>query len=67
MFISELIEASVEYVHATKSEINQSNTLFAEAVNKSIDEPNMLEAVHENYKGNTEVIEYNKARLFENK
>lgn len=66
MFISEKEEANLEYVFATNKEINASNTLFAEAVRDSIDEPNMLESVLKKYSGDTEVIEYNRQRLIEN-
>jgi len=67
MIISEKLEANMESVDATESEVNKSNSMFAKSIAKSIDETNMLEVALDNYKGDTDVIEFNRNRMFESK
>jgi hypothetical protein len=67
MMISEKVEADMEYVHATNSEINKSNSLFAKSIKSAIDETNMLEVALKEYQGDTDVIEFNRNRMFKSK
>ena len=64
MIISEELEAVMEHVEATEKEVLQSNILFSDAITEAIDKPNMLEVAQATYVGETDVIGYNKVRLF---
>ena len=69
MFVSELIEAFENEVDSKWDYIRHSNSLFAEAVNQSIDTDKILENVNELYQkegDNCEVINFNRARLYFN-
>jgi hypothetical protein len=69
MFISELIETFANDIDSNWDDIRQSNSLFAEAVNKSIDTEKILTNVKKIYqmKGkNCEVMEFNRDRLYFN-
>ena len=69
MFVSELIEALENDIDSKWDYIRHSNSLFAEAVNQSIDTDNMLKNVKELYQkegDNCEVIGFNRARLYSN-
>jgi hypothetical protein len=65
MFISEYDEALLMGVNCfLDNEIEESNNNFANLLNQYIDEPNCLELVKENYLPITEVVSYNRDRLF---
>lgn len=64
MVISELDESYYCSVHTSLDEIEASNYLFAEAMQKAINSPNMLEAAHNVYNGNGEIFEFNKESIF---
>lgn len=67
MFISEMAEAAWFHIDATEEQIDYSNKLFAEAVNKSIDRNNFYDRVkleYDNIQDQNPIIEYNKQRLY---
>ena len=65
MMISELDEADMFKVRSTEVEINYSNMLFTSAVKEAIQSENMVETALELYTGDTEVIKYNRERIYE--
>lgn len=64
MIISEEKEAEFENVEATIEEIRESNNLLTEALEKSINSEDILTSMVKNYVGDTDVINFNKVRLF---
>lgn len=65
MIISEMIEAEMFEVKSTPKDINYSNMLFASAVKEAIRSENMVEKALELYVGDTEVIQFNRERIYE--
>ena len=60
MIVSEEQEADMFLLHETsEDEIQKSNTLFAEAVRRSIDSPNIAEDIKKIYVGDSPVIKFN--------
>lgn len=64
MFISEVGEAKFFNIDATQQQIDYSNNLFADIVNKAIDTPNFYETVKREYIGEDPVIQFNNQRLY---
>ncbi len=65
MIISELEEAKMFDVPSNQQWINQSNEDFANAIKLSIDEENPAERAKELYEGNSAVVEFNRARIYQ--
>ena len=64
MIISDDMEANMYCVNTKPKEIKESNALFAKAILAGIDKKDMLTEVVNNYKGNTDIIEFNAENLF---
>jgi hypothetical protein len=64
MIISEYEEAVMYSIPTTFFFINESNTDFALAIKKSIDDENMLEKSKMFYEGNSAVVEFNRNNLY---
>ena len=64
MIISEYEEAIMCCVPTNSHWITESNTDFALAIKKSIDEENMLEKAKLLYEGNSSVVEFNRNNLY---
>lgn len=64
MIISEESEAEFENIEATLEEITYSNELLSEALRVSIDSDDMLASMKDIYVGETDVMNYNKIRLY---
>lgn len=64
MFISEVGEAKFFDIDATQQQIDYSNNLFADIVNKAIDTPNFYDTVKREYIGEDPVIQFNNQRLY---
>jgi len=64
MIISEYEEALIYGVNTNFHWINESNTDFALAIKKSIDEENMLDKAKLLYEGNSPVVEFNRNNLY---
>lgn len=64
MIISDDMEANMYCVNTEPEEIKESNALFAKAILAGIDKKDMLTEVANNYKGNTDIIEFNAENLF---
>jgi hypothetical protein len=64
MIISEMDEAYMCSVKVSVEELEAANWLFAEAIQHSIDEPNMLEKAHSIFIGDGEVHEFNKSNMY---
>lgn len=65
MIISELDESLMFHVPSNQQWINESNTDFANAIKHSIDEENPAERAKELYEGNSAVVEFNRARIYQ--
>ncbi len=65
MIVSEIEEAYMYSLNVFYSEIGVSNMLFADAVKKGIDEPNMAKVVLESYTGTSAVIEFNRSNIYQ--
>lgn len=65
MFISESDEALLFDVESSDLEIKESNELFAKILSENIDNSNIHQIVLENYIGDSEVIKFNKTRIYE--
>jgi hypothetical protein len=63
--ISELDEADMFNVRSTEAEINYSNMLFTSAIKEAIQSENMVDKALELYVGDTEVIAFNRERIYE--
>lgn len=64
MFISEVGEANYFRITENQENVTYSNDLFANLVNKYIDEINILYEVKSSYIGETQVIQFNNDRLY---
>jgi len=64
MIISELQEAYMCDVESTEEEVEEYNWLFAEALQKSINEPNILETAKSIYIGDNPLVEFNQNRMY---
>ncbi|MGB9747765.1 MAG: hypothetical protein ACPLXM_12640 [Bacteroidales bacterium] len=64
MFISEMMEAELNLIHATREEIDHSNHLFASVMAECLDSPNLLTELKSRYCGDSEVIRFNRERLY---
>lgn len=64
MIISEYEEAIMCCVPTNSHWIAESNTDFALAIKKSIDDENMLEKAKMLYEGNSSVVEFNRDNLY---
>jgi len=64
MIISEMDEAYMCSVKVGVDELEAANWLFAEAIQQSIDEPNMLEKAQSIFVGDGEVHEFNKSNMY---
>lgn len=64
MIISEIDEAYYCGVRVEEDVLLDSNWLFAEAIQYSIDKPDMLEKAHSIYIGDSHVVEFNKSNMY---
>ena len=64
MIISEIDEAYMCSVKVGVDELEAANWLFAEAIQQSIDEPNMLEKAQSIFDGDGEVHKFNKSNMY---
>lgn len=64
MIISEDIEANMCCVNATLDEIEASNWLFAEALQKAINAPDILDVAKSIYIGESHLVEFNKNNMY---
>lgn len=67
MIISEFVEALQYHVITTSAEIAESNSMFANAVKKSIDDAQMISRMCGKYKAVNKVTTFNAKNLFERK
>ena len=65
MFISEVSEAFYFGITATQDEIDHSNNLFVKLMAENIDSPDVLNTLLKEYMGDSPVIQFNNARLYE--
>lgn len=64
MIISDMSEACMMDVKTDEEEMETQNWLFAEALAKAIDSPDILDVAHSIYNGESELYEFNKTRMY---